>query len=116
MSKIAFLLSEAAAKTDSALSGMKSSKHTIRSAEKDIQVMVKTLVSHGIPRRTAGRSSNFSNFSDPGLKGIMKMEAGWIRKYLARKESCLSEEDVDENEDLPRRAITCEDEFPDNIM
>ena len=72
MSKIAFLLSEAAAKTDSALSGMKSSKHTIKSAEKDIQVMVKTLVSHGIPRRTA----NFSNCSDPRLKGIMKMEAG----------------------------------------
>ena len=103
VSKVAKELLEGGRKLEQILRIDRKSSHTIRSAREDVEKMVNTLVNNGVIVDKERRLIEGWKFVDPRREGILKLEKGWLRDFLAKGGSC------DAVEPIRRQIIDLED-------
>ena len=108
VSRTAFALLEAARTADEALSSRKSSSHTERQVDADLDAMVAILMRNGIPVEKPKRRLQGGPFIDPCRQGLLKKEDGWLRKFLQK-----GRDNSEENPDACGDARIVED--PDDL-
>ena len=92
LSKTAFILLEDARSADKEFMAPRSSTHTVRS---DLDKMIQVILDGYLVTEQLGRKIQGPPFVDPKRKGLVKIESGWIAKFL--QEELLSEEEHHEN-------------------
>ena len=90
LSKTAFILLEAARSADKEFMAPRSSTHTLRSYQEDLDKMIQVILDGDLVTEQPGRKIQGPTFVDPRRKGLVKNESGWIAKFL--QEELLSEE------------------------
>ena len=91
LSKTAFILLEA----DKEFMAPLSSTHTVRSYQEDLDKMIQVILDGDLVTEQPGRRIQGPTFVDPRRKGLVKIESGWIAKFL--QEELLSEEEHHED-------------------
>ena len=102
VSEVAFLLAKASASVDQVFNTEKSSTHTIRSADEDICQMVEAICKSELFCEKANRGFSKFSFADPRRRGLQKIEAGWLSKFVAKSKDLITD-------DADRRHVELDD-------
>eukprot|EP00118_Oscarella_pearsei_P018555 m.190464 g.190464 ORF g.190464 m.190464 type:complete len:223 (+) comp39433_c1_seq4:1830-2498(+) len=109
VSMVAFTLMKACSKVDSVAMTTTGASHTTRSAEKDIQAMIKILSQNEYATEQKQRRFEIFNFTDPRRSGLRKNEEkSWLKKFLMSSKEALPDSDV-ECEGYERRVVDYDD-------
>ena len=93
VSEVALKILERGRQFEEALGLSKISSHSTRSSKEDIYKMVEKIMESEVPSRKKQRKFEGWDFVNPRREGILKVEKGWLKAFLARKS--IEEEAVD---------------------
>lgn len=91
VSKIAFYLMNVSLLTEDLFGKKKSSQHTTRSMDSDVNTIVNVLLKNEFTVEKVNRQLEGGGFSDPRRDGLQKIADGWLKKFLL-KDSQLTDE------------------------
>ena len=92
VSEVAMEILDGSRKFEDKLGIAKTSTHTVRSFDNDVQNMVAVLLEEEVVTMKSDRKWIEWDFVDPRREGILKVENGWLQNYLQKK---IAEETVE---------------------
>ena len=101
VSKIAYHLLQGSKTCEKILGIYKTASHTSTSSREDITALTRILTENRVAEYRGKRKFGSKGFVDPRRRGIVKLENGWLRKFLDKTDFVCDTEGDDIS--LPRK-------------